>query len=145
MSKLRYIAMTIMPSIVFGFIPFILFVVKPEFTLFGTFGAIALPMCLGDWYNAYNCFTQVPNEGFCFMNKQNTYWFVPEHKIKTRKIRSACLDYLFAGISILSIIFLIFAGLRNQECVGDILQIILYQLTAYSIVGLMQIYEPKIQ
>lgn len=143
MPKWRYIAMVITPSLLFGFLPFILFVINPDLTIFGTFGAIALPMCLGDWYNAYNCYTQVPSNGQCFMSKQNTYWFVPHKQVKSKNLRSTSLDYLFAGVSIASIVFFLFAGARNQECVGDILQIILYQLTAYSIVGLMQMHEPQ--
>lgn len=142
MSKLKYIAMTIAPSIIFGFTPFILFVLNPELTLLGTFGAIALPMCLGDFYNAYNCYTQVPPNGLCFMHKQNTYWFVPNTQKQVKCLRPTSLDYIFMGISILSIIFIFFAGIRSQECVGDILQVILYQLTAYSLVGILQLYEP---
>ena len=142
MSKWRYIALTLAPSIVFGFIPFILFVCNPELTILGTFGAIAIPMCLGDFYNAYNCYTQVPDDGLCFMSKQNTYWFVPEQIKETHRLPPTALDCIFAAISLCSIAFLICAGARNEECIGDIVQTILCQLTAYSIVGILQINEP---
>lgn len=142
MTKNRYIAMVTTPAIIFGFLPFLLFILNPELTILGTFGAIALPMCLGDFYNAYNCYTQVPADGLCFMSKQNTYWFVPEKKHKVRKLKPTSLDVLFAAISMISIIFIFFLGLQNKECVGTVLQVILYQLTAYSIVGMLQINEP---
>ena len=142
MSKWRYIAMTTTPSLIFGFIPFILFILNPELTILGTFGAIALPMCLGDFYNAYNCYTQVPAAGACFMSKQNTYWFVPSSIQKTYRLRPTSLDWIFAFISIISILFLAFSGLYNQECIGKILAIIIFQLSAYSLVGILQINEP---
>ena len=142
MSKVRYIMMTTMPAIIFGLLPFALFITNPSLTILGTFGAIALPMCLGDFYNAYNCYTQVPPAGRCFMSKQNTYWFVPDILKKVRKLRPTSLDIIFSAISILSIVFIFFVGLRNEESVGAILQTILYQLTAYSIIGVLQINEP---
>ena len=142
MTKWRYIMMAVTPSIIFGFIPFLLFVLNPELTIMGTFGAISIPMCLGDFYNAYNCYRQVPTDGYCFMNKQNTYWFTGDVNNRKR-LRPTSLDILFAIISIFSLLVLFYCGLHNKECIGFILQMILYQLTAYSIVGLLQINEPK--
>lgn len=141
MTKSRFIAMTVMPSVIFGFIPMILFVINPELTILGTFGAISLPMCLGDFYNVYNCMQQVPNNGYCFMNKQNTYWFT-ENKQQTKRMHLTAIDKCFTVVSIVSIAMLYYCGLRNVECIGTILQTILYQMTAYSLIGLLQLTEP---
>ena len=79
------------------------------------------------------------------MSKQNTYWYIPHNSKKTRQLHPTSLDWIFAFISVASILFIVFAGLQNRECVGNILAIALCQLTAYSIVGILQINEPQMR
>lgn len=80
MSKTRFVLMSLCPNIVFGFIPFILFMFCPEWSFLGTFGALAIGMGAGDYYNVYNCLTQVPKGGKVYMYGMNSYWFMPEDK-----------------------------------------------------------------
>ena len=141
MSKTRFISMCVTPSIVFGFIPFILYLLNPQWTILGTFGGISLSMCLGDFYNAYHCLTQVPSNGLCFMNKQNTYWFIPDQSQRLRKLRPTVIDKLFGFVSVAMIIFIYCCGMYGVECVGLVLQVILYELTLYSLIAYLQIQD----
>lgn len=44
MSKLRFIFMSLLPNLVFGFIPFIIFLINPDCTILGTLGAASISM-----------------------------------------------------------------------------------------------------
>lgn len=79
MSKLRFIFMSMLPNIIFGFIPFIIFLIFPELNILGTLGFMAIPMGVGDYYNVFNALTQMPKGARCFMEKQNSYWYIPEN------------------------------------------------------------------
>ncbi|MBR0138344.1 MAG: DUF3267 domain-containing protein [Erysipelotrichaceae bacterium] len=74
-SKSRFIFMSMLPNLVFGFIPFILFLINPAWCGLGAFGTACISMGAGDYYNVYNCATQVPANGMCFMHKMQTFWF----------------------------------------------------------------------
>ena len=78
MSKFRFIFMSMLPNIIFGFIPFTIFLFFPQFTVLGSLGAIAISMGVGDYYNVFNALTQMPRGARCFMEKQNSYWYMPE-------------------------------------------------------------------
>lgn len=75
-SKLKYIIMCLLPNIIFGFIPFIMFLIFPELNILGTMGMIAITGGVGDYYNVYNAIKQVPNKATMYMNKMDTYWYV---------------------------------------------------------------------
>lgn len=78
MSKFRFIFMSMLPNIIFGFIPFIIFLVFPKLNVLGTLGFIAIPMGIGDYYNMFNALTQMPRGSRCFLKKQHSYWYIPE-------------------------------------------------------------------
>ena len=59
MSKGRFIFMSLLPSIVFGFIPFILCMLFPALYILGAFGALSIAWSR-DFYNVYNAATQMP-------------------------------------------------------------------------------------
>ena len=80
MSKFRFIFMSMLPNIIFGFIPFTIFLFFPQFTALGSLGAIAISMGVGDYYNVFNALTQMPRGARCFMEKQNSYWYMPEEE-----------------------------------------------------------------
>ena len=77
MSKWRFIFMSMLPNVIFGFIPFIIFLIFPNLTILGSLGAIAISMGAGDYYNVFNALTQMPCSARCFMEKQNSYWYMP--------------------------------------------------------------------
>ena len=76
MSKKRFIFMSLLPNIVFGFLPFLLFMIDPSHTILGALGLFSISAGIGDYYNVFNALTQVPKNGKCFMEKHHTYWFV---------------------------------------------------------------------
>lgn len=78
MSKARFVFMSLLPNIVFGFVPFIIFLIFPSLSFFGTSGALSIGMGAGDYYNVFNCLTQVPKGGKVYMYGMNSYWFMPE-------------------------------------------------------------------
>ena len=82
MSKFRFIFMSMLPNIIFGFIPFILFLIFPKLTILGTLGVMAISMGVGDYYNVFNALTQMPKGARCFLEKQNSYWYIPKNDLK---------------------------------------------------------------
>ena len=80
MSKARFVFMSMLPNLVFGFVPFILFLIHPSWTLLGTLGAFAIPMGAGDYYNVFNALTQMPKGAKTYMYGFGSYWYMPEGK-----------------------------------------------------------------
>ncbi len=78
MSKARFVFMSMLPNLVFGFVPFILFLIHPSWTLLGTLGAFAIPMGAGDYYNVFNALTQMPKGAKTYMYGFGSYWYMPE-------------------------------------------------------------------
>lgn len=77
-SKARFIFMSLLPNIVFGLIPFVLFLINPSLRILGTFGAISLASGAGDYYNVFNALTQMPKGARTYMNGTNSYWYMPK-------------------------------------------------------------------
>ncbi len=75
MSKLRFIMMSLCPNIVFGFIPFILFLIFPNLIILGTLGALAIGMGAGDYYNVFNALIQVPKGAKIYNSGFHSYWY----------------------------------------------------------------------
>lgn len=76
-SKARFVWMSIMPSMVFGFIPYIAFMICPELRILGTMGAFCIAAGAGDYMNIVNALVQVPKGGKIFMHQMNSYWYLP--------------------------------------------------------------------
>jgi hypothetical protein len=76
-SKARFIFRSLLPSIVLGFIPYIVFLVNPEYKILGILGALGIGTAAGDFYNAGNSLRQIPKGGWAYLCKENTYWFIP--------------------------------------------------------------------
>ena len=77
-SKAEFVFMCLLPNIVFGFIPFIIFLFNPSNTLLGTFGLVSIASGAGDYYNVFNALTQVPNGARIYNNGMSTYWYMPK-------------------------------------------------------------------
>ena len=75
MSKTRFVMMSLCPNIVFGFIPFIIFLISPNLTILGTLGALAIGMGAGDYYNVFNALVQVPKDAKIYMSGFHSYWY----------------------------------------------------------------------
>ena len=78
MSKGRFILMSLLPNIVFGFIPYILFMIWPQLRVLGTLGAVSIAMGAGDYMNVFNALTQMPKGAKTYLYKFHSYWYMPE-------------------------------------------------------------------
>ena len=78
MSKSRFVWMSLLPNLVFGWIPYVLFLLHPQWGCLGVMGAFAIPMGIGDYYNVYNCLTQVPKGALVYLSGMHSYWYVPK-------------------------------------------------------------------
>ena len=72
--------MSLLPNIVFGVLPYIIALICPQLLFLGTFGALAISMGAGDYYNVYNAITQMPKGAKTYLHQFNSYWFMPEEE-----------------------------------------------------------------
>lgn len=79
MSKGRFIFMSLLPNIVFGLIPFVLFLIFPSLSALGVMGALALGMGAGDYYNVFNAVTQMPKGARTYLYGFHSYWYLPKN------------------------------------------------------------------
>ena len=77
-SKGRFIFMSMLPNLVFGFIPFIIYLIEPSQTILGTLGAFSIAAGAGDYYNVWNALTQMPKGSRTYMHGMNSYWYMPK-------------------------------------------------------------------
>lgn len=77
-SKGRFIWMSMLPNIVFGFLPFIIFLIHPSWVFLGNLGALAISAGIGDYYNVFNAITQVPNGAMTYLSGIHSYWYVKD-------------------------------------------------------------------
>lgn len=77
MSKFRFVFMSLLPNLIFGVIPFVVFLIFPNLIVLGTLGVIGISMGVGDYYNVFNALTQMPKGARCFLEKQSSYWYMP--------------------------------------------------------------------
>lgn len=81
MSKSRFVFMCMLPNIVFGFVPFIVWLIFPNLAFFGYLGALAIGAGGGDYMNVFNCLTQVPNGAKTYMHGMNSFWVKTDKEI----------------------------------------------------------------
>ncbi len=77
MSKKRFVFLSMLPNIVFGFIPFIIFYIFPNLSVLGAIGLVGIPCGVGDYYNVFNALTQMPKGARTYLHGFNSYWYMP--------------------------------------------------------------------
>lgn len=77
MSKGRFVFMSLLPNIVFGFIPFLIYMIHPQFRLLGLFAGLSIPSGAGDYLNVYHALTQMPKGARTYLHKFNSFWYIP--------------------------------------------------------------------
>jgi len=77
-TKAEFVFMSMLPNLVFGFIPFLIFLIDPSQTILGTLGAISIPAGAGDYYNVFNAVTQMPKGAKTYMHGMNSFWYMPK-------------------------------------------------------------------
>lgn len=78
MSKSHFIVMSLMPNLIFGFVPFLLYLIFPQLGFLGILGATSIPMGIGDYYNIINALTQMPKGARTYLHGFHSYWYLPE-------------------------------------------------------------------
>jgi len=76
-SKWGFVFMSLLPNIVFGLIPFVIFLIDPSQTVLGTMGAFCLSYGAGDYYNVFNAITQMPEGSRTYLHGSRSYWYMP--------------------------------------------------------------------
>ena len=78
LSKARFVFMSLLPNILFGFLPLLIYLIDPSHNILGTFGAISIGAGAGDYYNVYNALTQVPKGGKIYNVGFHSWWYLPK-------------------------------------------------------------------
>lgn len=77
MSKGRFIFMSLLPNIVFGFIPYTIGMIFPNLICLVVLGICAISSGAGDYYNVFNAITQMPKGARTYLYQLNSYWYIP--------------------------------------------------------------------
>lgn len=80
MSKKRFIFMSLLPNLVFGFFPYFLSFLGSKYLMFALWGVITIAMGAGDYYNVFNALTQMPKGARTYLYQMNSYWYMPENR-----------------------------------------------------------------
>lgn len=78
MSKARFVFMSLLPNLVFGFLPFLAGMLFPRLLYFLVLGALTIGMGFGDYYNVYNALTQMPKGACTYLYGFHSFWYLPE-------------------------------------------------------------------
>lgn len=84
-SKTRYMVMTLLPSFVLGFIPFVLSWIFTSQIWLAWFSAFSLGLGITDYYNAYNAGKQMPKEAQTYIYDFHSYWYIPQGTVMKEK------------------------------------------------------------
>ena len=76
MTKKRFIIMSLLPNIIFGLIPFCIFLLNRNLYLIGVASSYCLAMGFGDYINVFNALTQMPKNAKTFLSGFHSYWYV---------------------------------------------------------------------
>lgn len=77
MSKSRFIFMSLLPNIMFGFIPFAVWLIFPELVFFGVMGALCIGSGVGDYLNVINAAYQMPKGAKTYIHSFHSFWYMP--------------------------------------------------------------------
>lgn len=76
MSKSRFVFMSLLPNIIFGFIPYIVGLVVPQNFWLVWFGSCGIATGAGDYINVINAIRQMPKGAKTYMKGFHSYWVV---------------------------------------------------------------------
>lgn len=86
-SKSRFVFMSLLPNLVFGFLPWIVALLFQDWSISQiliVLGTVAIAQGIGDYYNVFNALTQMPKGARCYLYGMNTYWYMPQQNKKNR-------------------------------------------------------------
>lgn len=76
MSKSRFVFMSLLPNLAFGFLPYLLGMLF-QIPFLAALGALAAGMGAGDYINVFNALTQMPKGSRTYIHKFNSFWYMP--------------------------------------------------------------------
>lgn len=82
MSKFRFIFMSLLPTIILGIVPYVLFFFNTDCIFLGLLGAFNIASGGGDFINVFNALTQMPKGARTYLYKFNSYWYIPDTEVK---------------------------------------------------------------
>lgn len=82
-SKKRFIFLSLLPSIIFGFIPLIAWIFIPSelsqiSDIVFSFAGFSLMFGVGDFLNVFNAATQMPKNSITQLSGFHSYWYLPK-------------------------------------------------------------------
>ena len=77
MSRGRFVLMSLLPNLVFGLLPYLAGMLFPRCFFLLVWGALALSMGAGDYYNVFNALTQMPKGARTYLYQFNSWWYMP--------------------------------------------------------------------
>lgn len=84
LSKMRFIWMSIAPTIAFGIIPMLLWVLLPADSNLGRimigFASYSIAVGSGDFMNIFNALIQMPKGSYEQLSGLNSYWFTKNYR-----------------------------------------------------------------
>ena len=78
MSKARFIFLSLLPNIVFGIIPFMIYLFFPNLYILGGIAVGCVIQGIGDYLNAFNALTQMPKGSRTYLYGEKSYWYTPK-------------------------------------------------------------------
>jgi len=79
-TKARFIFLSLLPNVLFGWIPMLVWVALPpsqtSYSLF-IFAAMTISFGAGDYLNTYNAIRQMPKGSMQQLSGFHSYWFIP--------------------------------------------------------------------
>ena len=78
MSKARFIFLSLLPNMVFGIIPFIIYLFFPNLYILGGIAVGCVIQGIGDYLNAFNALTQMPKGSRTYLYGEKSYWYTPK-------------------------------------------------------------------
>lgn len=83
-KKWRFVFMSLLPSIILGWFPLLIYIVTPydsiNSCILASFSTVSIAMCCGDYLNIFNAITQMPKGSYQQLSGFNSYWFIDEIK-----------------------------------------------------------------
>ena len=78
MSKFRFVFLSLLPNMVFGIIPFIIYLFFPNLYILGGIAVGCVIQGIGDYLNAFNALTQMPKGSRTYLYGEKSYWYTPK-------------------------------------------------------------------
>ncbi len=78
MSKARFIFMSLLPNLVFGFVPYVVGMIWPRLIFCLAMGTLCIGMGAGDYYNVFNAATQMPKGSRTYLYGFHSWWYMPQ-------------------------------------------------------------------